>query len=400
MDTIAVHQFQAVYSMTMEVIRKDVIVVGLGAFGSAALWRLAARGLDVAGVERYGIGHPQGSTHGTTRLFRVACMEHTGLAAVALKSLELWTALGEQAGEQLVLQTGGLNVGAPGSRPVTGTLAAAKAAGLPVTELGHGELAARFPQFAGLTPDDVGVWDPGAGICFPERAVRAQADAARQLGAGVYPHTMVTGIEPSADEVTVRTATVEFRAPQVIVAAGAWLQKLVPELSLAPRRTPMYWFRSRDPQSREFTLDRFPTFVWRRPGGQGLWGHGSHDGFGIKIGPSELPLPARDRGIDPDTLDRYIHLDTDIKPLAASIAEAFPGLDPFPDKAIPCMITDSPDGQFVVGRLPGQPGIVVAGGDSGHGFKHCAGIGELLAQTVTGEPPYCEADFLDPARFP
>lgn len=390
---------RVVYSMTMEVIRKDVIVVGLGAFGSAAAWRLSARGLDVAGVERYGIGHPQGSTHGTTRLFRVACMEHTGLAAVALKSLELWTALGEQVGEQLVLQTGGLSVGAPDSRPVAGTLGTAKAAGLPVSEFGHGELVARFPQFAGLAPDDVGVWDPGAGICFPERTVRAQTDAARQLGADIYPHTMVTGIELSADEVTVRTATVEFRAPQVIVAAGAWLQKFVPELSLGPRRTPMYWFRPRDPESRDFTLDRFPAFVWRRPNGQGLWGHGSHDGFGIKVGPGEPPLPPGDRGINPDKLDRYIHLDTDIEPLAAIITEAFPGLDPVPEKAIPCMITDSPDGQFVVGTLPGQPNIVVAGGDSGHGFKHCAGIGELLAQTVTGERPYCETGFLDLARF-
>ena len=383
----------------MEIIRNDVIVVGLGAFGSAALWRLAERGAEVAGLERHGIGHHLGSSHGATRLFRVACQEHPGLAAVALKSLELWTGLGKETGECLVRQTGCLSVGSPGSRPVRGTLAAAAAAGLPVVEFGHEELVARQPQYAGLAPGDVAVWDPGAGICYPERNVRAQAAAARRLGAAVYPHTMVTSVEPGPDGVTVRTGTAEFRAPQVVVAAGAWLGRLVAGLPLAPQRTPLYWFRPRDPRSADFTLDRFPAFVWERPGG-GLWGHGSDEDFGIKVGLENLGRnPGGSAGIDPEEMDRYIHLDTDIDELASAVTEAFPGLDPRPAKVIPCVITDSPDRQFLAGRLPGEPRVVVAGGDSGHGFKHAAGIGELLAQIVTGEPPYCQASFLDPARF-
>jgi len=102
----------------MEILRKDVVVVGLGGFGSAALWRLAERGVDVAGIERQGIGHHLGSSHGATRLFRIACQEHPGLAAVALKSLELWTGLGEQTGQQLVRQSGCLSTGSAVSRPV------------------------------------------------------------------------------------------------------------------------------------------------------------------------------------------------------------------------------------------------------------------------------------------
>jgi sarcosine oxidase len=379
----------------MEVIRKDTVVVGLGAFGSAALWRLAAREADVAGIERHGIGHNLGSSHGATRLFRIACQEHPGLAATARKSLQLWTSLGEQTGECLVRQTGCLNVGSPLSRPVRGTLAAAAAAGLPVQEVGHQELAARQPQYAGLAPGDVAVWDPEAGICYPERNVRAQAGAARRLGADIYPHTMVTGIEADPDGVTVRTPTVEFRAGQAVVAAGAWLGTLVPGLPLVPRRSPLYWFRPRDPGSADFSLDRFPAFIWQFADGGGLWGHGSDEDFGVKIGP-EAPGAT---GFDPEQMDRYIHLDTDIDGLAAAVERAFPGLEPRPAKVIPCVVTDSPDEQFVVGCLPGQPRIVIAGGDSGHGFKHAAGIGELLAQIVADEPPYCETGFLDPARF-
>jgi sarcosine oxidase len=381
----------------MEVIRKDVIVIGLGGFGSAALWRLAHLGADVAGVERHGIGHHLGSSHGATRLFRIACQEHPGLAPIALKSLELWTGLGDQNGQRLVSQSGCLSVGPPDSRPVRGTVSAAAAAGLPVAELSHSELVARQPQYAGLAPTDVAVWDPGAGICYPERNIRAQTAAAERLGADVYPHTMVTGIEAGRDGVTVHTPTVDMRAAQVVVAAGAWLGSLVPELSLAPRRTPQYWFRPRDPESKEFTLDRFPAFIWERHDGAGLWGHGSADDHGIKIG---LEPAFSDRtAIDPEEMDRYIHLDTDVDELTSQVALALPGLEPRPAKVIPCLITDSSDGQFLVGRLPAQPQVVVAGGDSGHGFKHSAGVGELLAQIVTGQRPYCATDFLDPARF-
>jgi sarcosine oxidase len=98
-------------------------------------------------------------------------------------------------------------------------------------------------------------------------------------------------------------------------------------------------------------------------------------------------------------MDRYIHLDTDVDELSSAVTRAFPALDSRPAKVIPCLVTDSPDGQFLVGGLSDQPRVVVAGGDSGHGFKHAAGVGELLAQMVAGEQPYCATDFLDPARF-
>lgn len=390
---------QAVKVRTMDVIRKDVIVVGLGAFGSAALWRLAERGAEVIGLERYSIGHQLGSSHGMTRLFRLACQEHPGLATIALKSLELWTALGEQIGERLIHQTGSLSIGSPETPPVKGTLATAAASGLPVSKIEHAELAARQPQYSGLAPDDVAIWDPGGGICYPERNVRAQAGAAQRLGAEIYVHTMATSIEASREGVIVHTPTVEFRAANVIVATGAWLGKLVPNLPLAPRRTPQYWFQPRDPRSVDFTLDKFPAFIWQRSDGSHLWGHGSDEDFGIKIGPVNAERLPENLDIDPDQMDRYIHTGSDIDAAAAAVAEAFPGLDPRPAKVIPCVVTDSPDGQFIIGRLSRERSVIAAGGDSGHGFKHAAGIGELLAQIVAGESPYCETEFLDPARF-
>ena len=373
--------------------RADVVVVGLGAFGSAALWRLASRGVNVVGIERQGIGHPFGSSHGTTRLFRVACMEHPGLTPIARKTLELWTQLGEGTGEVYVRQTGSLNVGGPTSRPVRGARQAAAEAGAPTTDLTHDELVERFPQY-GLAAEDVAVWDPGAGICYAEPTVRAQVAEAQRLGATVFPHTMVTAIDLGRDEVTVRTPTISITADQVVVATGAWLSKLVPGLPLSPRRTPLFWFQPKDPASEAFQLRNFPSFIWEFADGRGLWGHGSDEDFLVKVG---LDGAERERDVDPDELDRYIHPREDIAELSAVISHAFPDLDPEPVKVIPCMVTDSPDGQFLIGRYDER--LVIAGGDSGHGFKHCAGVGELLAQITTKETPYTDVSFVDPLRF-
>ncbi|MFJ3403796.1 N-methyl-L-tryptophan oxidase [Promicromonospora sp. NPDC090134] len=379
----------------MNTITSDVVVVGLGGFGSAALWRLAERGVSVTGIDRFDVGHNLGSSHGVTRLFRVACMEHPGLAAVARRSLDLWTELGERYGESYVEQTGCLNVGAPGSRVIEGTTAAAAAAGVELDRLSHDELVRRYPQYAAYDDETVAVFDPEGGLCFPERNVRAQVRAAVEAGAQVYPGTRVTAVELVGGGVRVTTPTAVFEAGQAVVAAGAWNAKLLPGLPLRPRRTPLFWFAPKAGASQPFDLSAFPSFIYELADGRGLWGHGSGDGFHIKIGLS-------DHGhddTDPDELDRYIHPRTDVDRLAETVAAAFPQVDPVPVKAIPCMITNSPDEQFLVGRPGGDPRLVMAGGDSGHGFKHVAGVGELLAQIAVGEPTYGDVGFMNPDRF-
>ena len=295
----------------MEVIRKDVVVIGLGAFGSAALWRLAQRGADVAGIERHGIGHHLGSSHGATRLFRIACQEHPGLPPIALKSLELWTELGDQTGEPLVRQSGCLSAGSPQGHAVSGVIAAAAAAGLPVRQLSHAELVARQPQYAGLAPGDVAVWDPGAGICYPERNVRAHTAAAR----GWAPASTRTRWSPAS-----RPAGTASRYAPRRSSSGPrrWWSR--PARGSARWCPACPWCRAgrRSTGSGPPTRGRrsspwtgFPAFIWERHDGGGLWGHGSAEDFGVKIGP-ENAATAASAGFDPEEMDRYIHLDTDV----------------------------------------------------------------------------------------
>jgi sarcosine oxidase len=381
----------------------DVIVVGLGAWGSQALWRLAERGLRVIGIERFGIGHSMGSTHGATRLFRVACMEHPGLAPIATVARDLWYELGARTDQTLLRQTGGIMVGPRDGHVVAGTLRAVEDAGLEATLLEYSELVQRFPQYSDFVPTDIGVWDPAAGVTYPEKGVRAAVSVASELGATVLTDTRVTDITLVDGGVEVTAGGRVLRSSRVVVAVGAWMPEFV-DVPLVARRTPLFWFEGTRPEQTlpggEFELDAFPVFIRQLPDGTTLWGHGADhgdgEGYAVKIGLEDSGNAFTDTLAD--SVDRYIHPAADYGSLSEAVSRAFPALDSVPVKAIPCMVTNSPDRQFVIGRPGGDERIVVAGGDSGHGFKHAPAIGELVAQLTVGEDPFTDIAFMDPDR--
>lgn len=373
----------------------EIAVIGLGAMGSAALWRLAARGVDVIGFEQFPIGHTHGSSHGETRLFRTLCMEHPTLVDVARTSRGLLRELEAESGEELLTLSGGLMMGHPESDVISGVLEAARVHGVAVETMDATELARRFPQHAELEPTDVGVWDPEAGAVRPEASIRAAVAAAARAGAQVFDRTTVTDLDFGADGVDVVTGGRRFRVKQVIVSTGAWLSKFVPSQPLKPLRTPMTWFAPRDADSRAFDLESFPIFIRAVADEQRLWGHGAAFGHGVKIGPEDDP---NYRDVDADDVDRSVS-DADWRHVSALISRYMPLLDPQPTRITTCMITRSPDMQFQLGRLAHEPRLIVAGGDSGHAFKHATGIGEYLAQIALAETPFVDLTYTDPNRF-
>lgn len=372
----------------------DVIVVGLGAIGSSAAWRLAARGLRVIGVDQHEPGHPWGGSHGRTRLFRVACLEHPGLAPIALRARELWRELGALSGQELLLETGGIMIGPPGSRIIEGTLATARAHGLPVEQLTPEQIAERAPGHARLDPGDVGVWDPDAGVLRPEAAIVAATEAARAAGAELVTGQRVQAVEADGDGVRVRLADRVLRADRVVLTTGPWLGEFVPGLPLVPHRYVMTWFRARE--GHDAGIERMPVFIRSAPGtDEWLWGHGALPGDLAKVG-DEFEGPfERD---DPDAIDREIHPgETDT--IRDLVAATFPDLDPEPADQTTCIMAHTPDGQFVVGPTDDTGRVVIAGGCSGHSFKHASALGELAAQCALGEELFTDAAFLDPRRF-
>lgn len=372
----------------------DFGVVGLGAMGSHAFWRLATRGASVLGFEQFQPGHNQGSTHGSTRLFRTLCLEHPGLVPVARRSLQLWRELEQLSGRRIVRLTGGLMIGHRDSEIIENVQRAADAHGQDVRRLSSADLRKEFPQHAELDDDDVALLDPDAGVGRPENAVLSATEAAVASGGRLISRTGVDEIELVDRGALIRTPARDFLVGQVIITAGPWTYQLVPDLPYQPIRTPLTWFRAKaDPAA--YDLDRFPTFIRECQDGNRFWGHGSDDDHGVKIGPEDDPHYAE---VNPDEVDRSISL-ADHELVSAQVSRFLPGLDPQPTSTAPCMITRSPDMQFILGRPRRDPRLLIGGGDSGHAFKHAAGIGEALAQMAVGEELYTSFDFTDPNRF-
>lgn len=371
----------------------DVLVVGLGALGSMTLWRLAARGLDVIGIEQFDIAHDRGSSFGNTRLFRTACFEHPDLGTMALRARDLWRELEDQSHTELLTITGGVMIGPADSELIVGTREAAGRAGTKVDELAWDELTTRFPVHASTPREYVGLWDPGAGVVRPEASITAAVGVARSLGAQVLTNTAVTGITETSDGVQVRTADRIIRARSVVVAAGPWASKLLGEPSLVPIRILMTWFKAR-----QGVLDttQMPVFIRHFDDDHTFWGHGQIDGLNIKVGAPDDPTNFT--VTDPDTVDREVS-DTDISVARQVVSKYLDGIDPNPVLAKVCMITDSPDRQFVLGPREPRSRVIIASGDSGHAYKHASAIGDFLAATALGDRPSAAHEFVSPNRF-
>jgi sarcosine oxidase len=372
----------------------EFAVVGLGAMGAHALWRLAVRNKEVLGFEQFLPGHSQGSTHGHTRLFRTLCLEHPGLVPLARRSLALWRELEQQMDTKIVRLTGALMIGTPESETIRGVREAAEAHRQEVRTLSGSELRKEYPQHEGIRDADVAIFDAEAGVARPEASVLAATAAAAQAGGQLIDQVAVREIRLDEDGVIIRTAARDFRVKQAIVTPGPWLSQLLPSLSMRPTRTPLTWFRP-GLNPAEFDLTRFPTFIRELADGNRIWGHGSDVDHAVKVGPEDDP---NYRLVDPNTVDRSISPE-DFALISRLVSEYLPGLDPVPTATATCMITRTPDMHFLVGRPGNDPRLLVGGGDSGHAFKHASGLGEALAQMAVGEPVFTDLDFMNPNRF-
>jgi len=371
----------------------DVVVVGLGAMGSMALWRLAQKGVDVIGIEQFDIAHSLGSSGGQTRLFRTACFEHPGLGAIARQAQELWRELEQESGKEILTLTGGVMIGPASSELIEGTRAAAQTSGTTVTDLSHGDLAERFPAHINVDPSYVGLWDPEAGVVRPELGITAAIQSAESFGARVLTQTRVAKIEETGNGVEITTDEETLRARAVIVAAGPWLSHLTKTPPIEPMRVIMTWF---NPWAQPFSTDAFPVFIRHIDEKRTFWGHGQIDGLPVKIGAPDDPSNLS--ATNPDTIDRTVH-ESDLRVVRDTVSRYVKGIDPNPALSSVCMITLSPDWQFVLGPAePGSP-IILAGGCSGHAFKHAPAIGDYLAAAAIGQEPPFDGEFVNPLRL-
>ncbi|HKG27421.1 MAG TPA: N-methyl-L-tryptophan oxidase, partial [Thermomicrobiales bacterium] len=242
----------------------DAIVVGLGAMGSAAAYHLSRRGQRVLGVDAYAADHANGSSHGESRIIRLAYYEHPDYNPLLARAYELWAELETEAGEPLFYPSGGLMIGRPDDELVAESIAAIGRQEREHEVLDAGELRRRYPVFR---PDDdeIALFDPRMGILFADRCVAVHRRLAVAHGAELRDEMPVRGWAATDDGVEVWTGGERFRAGRLVVAAGPWIGKVLPELALPVQieRIPVFYWQPRESAER-FALGRFPVYMWER----------------------------------------------------------------------------------------------------------------------------------------
>ena len=371
----------------------DVIVLGVGAMGSATVAELAARGVRVLGLERAGVPNDGGSSGGTNRVIRLAYSEDPRYVPLLRRAFERWRSLEERSGERLLVVTGGLDAGPMDGNIVSGSLESCRLHGLSHELLDAAAVRRRFPGFA--LPDDMAaVYQADAGLVMSERAIAAYAQAAIEDGAEIHGREPAIGWEPTTDGVVVRTERAEYRARRLVVSAGAWAPTLAPPLAdlLVPERQVLIWTQPWRPE--RFRVGSFPVFIMGAPAGQ-LYGLPSYGIPGFKFGVFHHKFER----VDPSTWDP-LRIDTSDEAMLRSNIDLY-----FPDAAGPtltlkaCLFTNAPDGHFIVDTYPGLPQVILASPCSGHGFKFASVVGQLIADMATDRPPEFDLSMFSLDRF-
>ena len=371
----------------------DVAIIGLGVMGSAALAALARRGRRVVGIDRFAPGHDRGSSHGTTRIIRLGYFEHPSYVPLLRTAYPLWRELEARSGRSLLSVTGILEIGAPESDLVTGTLRSSRLHGLVHEILDAPSLMRRFPAFR-LPADFIGVFQPDGGFVRAEPTVAALHALARRAGAELRMEERVLAVEPHRDGVLMKTQHGDIIAECAIVAAGPWLKSLLPQFPVPIRvtRQVLGWFEPADRARAQFEVGRFPVFLLQNR--DGIFYGFPAETDGVKVAKHHHAGAA----VDPDHYDRAVSTaDEDV--IRTALKAHVPDADGRLLAAQTCLYTMTPDGDFILDRLPGCPQIIVASPCSGHGFKFAPVIGEILADLAVSDRTDHDISRFSLARF-
>jgi sarcosine oxidase len=358
----------------------DVIIVGVGGMGSAAAWQLARRGQKVLGLERYDIPHANGSSHGVSRIIRLPYYEDPAYVPLLHRAMELWREAEAASGRELMVTTGSIDAGPEDDPLFQGALASARLHDLTHEILTGAQVNERFPGY-NLPAAHRALLQPQGGLIASERAIVAHVELAQSLGAAINAREAVIRWEtdPGGEGVTVVTHKGSYRGKKLVLTAGAWMAELAPELArlAVPERQVLAWLQPHRPEW--FGPRRFPVFNLQVAEGR-YYGLPIYDVPGFKFG----RYHHRNETGAADRMRREV--DQEDERLLREFGERY-----FPDGSgatmglRACMFTNTPDEHFVIDRHPDYAQVVLASPCSGHGYKFCSVIGEILADLATGD---------------
>ncbi len=365
----------------------DVLVVGLGAMGSATLYELSRRGVRALGIDRFAPPHTQGSTHGRTRIIREAYFEHPLYVPLVRRAYELWDELECEAGRTLFHRTGGLMIGPADGAIVAGARRSAVEHDVPHELLTADEVRRRWPAYD--PPDDhAALLELRAGLLLPEACVETYLELARRNRAATHVGERVRHWRADGGGVAVTTDAATYRAGHLVLAAGAWLRELVPDVAapLTVERQMFHWF---EPASRPelHAAARCPLALWEFERDR-MVATFPDLGDGVKAG-----VHHEGEITDPDRVRRTTtsQEDADIRALLRRLMPEAAGRL---REARVCLYTNTPDRHFLIDAHPAHPNVLLVSPCSGHGFKFASAIGEVAADFVAhGESRFDLAPF-------
>jgi sarcosine oxidase len=354
----------------------DVIVVGLGAMGSATAFHLVDRkGLRVLALDRHHPPHTLGSTHGGTRIIRETSFEHPRYVPLVRRAYERWRRMEAATGRPLLRITGGVFIGAADGPFVAKSKESADIHGVPYEILSPKEIRRRFPAFR---PEEgsVGFFEPGAGILGPETCVQACLDHARAGGVEIKFDEPVEGWEAQGNGVMVTTPRGRYSAARLLLATGPWMLDTLRRVGVpaTAERIVMHWFApARDAGA--FDAARSPLALWA------FGRNAAFASFPIEAGEIKTTIHHGGEPTTPDTVRRDVAPD-EIASMRTMLERFLPGANGSHRRSAVCLYTNVQGGDFLIDAHPEHPQVLLASPCSGFGFKFASAIGELLAELL------------------
>lgn len=363
--------------MTHSTGKRSVAVVGAGVFGAWTALRLARDGWHVTLVDAYGPANGRASSSDHSRVVRAGYGALDIYTRWATEALTDWQWLAKKAGQVLVEECGALFLGETGSPYLAETAATLTTCGVTHERLDASAVASRYPQIGVIGLGDA-IYEARGGVLRARRAVAAAVAVARSYGVD-YRQARVVPPDESASAPLVRLAGGETLAADAYVfACGPWLPTLFPHAvgaRIRPTRQEVLHFGVPAGDAR-FGIDRLPVWI---DFAAGVYGIPDLDAHGFKVG-----IDRHGPAIDPDTADRVVSAEA-IATARAFFARRFPALQhaPLVDGRV-CQYENTSSGDFIIDRHPQWANVWIAGGGSGHGFKHGPAVGKHVTDLLDG----------------
>ncbi len=360
----------------------DAIIVGCGAYGSSVSYYLTSLGMKTLTIEQFNLNHNLGSSHGKTRIIRTAYAEGPIYVPLVIRARELWFELSKLCGKEVICLTGGLQVGRADGFLINGAETSAKKHGIEYEKLSPSEIKDRFRGVFSPDKDQVGMYEKGAGVLFPERCIEAYVRLAEEKGAVFsFSNPLVKWTyNRSEGNFAVVTAGESYTSRYLVLTAGSWLSKLVPELALPlfVERQNVFWMGAVKDRELLSPNLKMPIFIFEE--GRELF-YGIPDfGDGLKVGKHH----GGQLSSKPEDIDRTIR-DEDERELRTFLGKRIPSANGDVLASSVCIYTNTPDGNFIVDHHPEYENLWILSACSGHGFKFASSIGKTVADLIAGK---------------